>query len=62
VTFASISAGSASGLPVGSTRATLTSQPPVGALLISPFAAAGRSTVAFNPTSPKQSVEGLLRR
>jgi hypothetical protein len=30
-------------------------------VLLSPFAKAGaRSTVAFNPTSPKQSLEKLL--
>jgi hypothetical protein len=63
VTFASIVAGSASGLPAGSASATLTSQPPAGVLLISPFAPAGaRSSAAFNPISPKQSVEKLLRR
>jgi hypothetical protein len=63
VTFGSIAAGSASGLPAGSSSATLTSQPPAGVLLISPFASpGGRPATAFNPTSPKQSVEKLLRR
>jgi hypothetical protein len=63
VTFGSIVAGSASGLPPGSSSATLTSQPPAGVLLISPFASPGaRPATAFNPTSPKQSVEKLLRR
>jgi hypothetical protein len=61
VTFASIA--TATGLPAGASTATLTAQPPAGVLLISPFAAVGahRST-AFNPASPKQSVEKLLRR
>jgi hypothetical protein len=63
VTFASIAAGSASGLPPGSTRATLTSEPPVGTLVISPFASAGaKPTVAFDPTSPEQSIEKVLHR
>ena len=45
------------------TSATLTSQPPVGALLISPFVAAGASSsVAFDATAPAQSLEKLLRR
>jgi hypothetical protein len=63
VTFASIATATATGLPAGASTATLTAQPPAGVLLISPFAAVGahRST-AFNPASPKQSVEKLLRR
>jgi hypothetical protein len=33
----------------------------VGVLLLSPFAHAGaRPATAFNPTSPKQSLSGLL--
>ena len=37
------------------------SEPPAGVLLLSPFARAGaRPTTAFNPTSPKQSLSGLL--
>jgi len=63
VTFASVGSATATGLPAGATTATLTSTPPAGALLISPFAAVGtRSTATFNPTSPKQSLEKLLRR
>jgi hypothetical protein len=63
VTFASIATASATGLPAGASTATLTSQPPAGALLISPFVAAGASSSAtLNPTSPKQSLEKLLRR
>ncbi len=63
VTFASVGNATATGLPAGAATATLTTQPPAGVLLISPFASVGahRST-AFNPTSPKQSLEKLLRR
>jgi hypothetical protein len=54
ITFGSV------GNPTAST-ATLSSEPPVGVLLLSPFARAGaRPTIAFNPTSPKQSLSGLL--
>jgi hypothetical protein len=61
ITFATIASATATSLPAGAATATLTTQPPSGALLISPFAKAGaRSTVAFNPTSPKQSLEKLL--
>jgi hypothetical protein len=63
VTFGSVVAGSASGLPGGSSSVTLTAVPASGVLLISPFASAGaRSSTPFNPASPKQSVERLLRR
>jgi len=63
VTFGSIVSGSASGLPAGSSNATFPTQPPAGVLLISPFASAGaRSSTTFNPTSPKRSLEKLLRR
>jgi hypothetical protein len=63
ITFGSIVSGSASGLPTGASSVTLPSQPPAGVLLISPFAHAGaRSPTTFNPTSPKQSLEKLLRR
>ncbi|HLH14069.1 MAG TPA: hypothetical protein VKV16_04720 [Solirubrobacteraceae bacterium] len=63
VTFASVANAAATGLPSGAASATLTAQPPAGALLISPFVAAGASSsVAFDPTSPKQSLEKLLRR
>jgi hypothetical protein len=61
VTFGSIAAGAASGLPAGSESATLTSQPPAGALLISPFVTAGASaSTPFTPASPTQSLEKLL--
>jgi hypothetical protein len=63
VTFASIAQATATGLPAGAATATLTSQPPAGVLLISPFAAVGaHSSATFNPTSPKQNLEKLLRR
>jgi hypothetical protein len=63
VTFATIASATATGLPAGASTATLTAEPPAGVLLISPFAAAGaRSSTAFDPTSPKQSLEKLLRR
>jgi hypothetical protein len=64
VTFGSIAAGSASGLPSGSASATLTSQPPAaGALLISPFVTAGASSsTPFDPASPTQSLEKLLHQ
>jgi hypothetical protein len=62
VTFASVANATATGLPAGATTATLTAQPPAGVLLISPFASVGaHSTTTFDPTSPKQSVEKLLR-
>jgi hypothetical protein len=63
VTFGSLGAGSAAGLPTGSQTATLISKPPAGVLLISPFAHAGtRPATTFNPTSPRQSLEQLLQR
>jgi hypothetical protein len=63
VTFATIASAPATGLPTGAATATLTAQPPAGVLLISPFATAGaKPSTAFNPTSPKQSLEKLLRR
>jgi hypothetical protein len=63
VTFGSVLQASATGLPAGASIATLTSQPPVGVLLISPFAKPGaRLATAFNPTSPRQSLEALLHK
>lgn len=63
ITFASITQPTASSLPAGAANATLTSQPPTGALLISPFVAEdAKSAVTFSATSPKQSLEHLLRR
>ncbi len=63
VTFATVGLATQTSLPAGSTTATLTSTPPAGVLLISPFVGVGaKSTASFNPTSPKQSLEKLLRR
>jgi hypothetical protein len=63
VTFGSVGSATASGLPAGAATATLSSTPASGVLLLSPFARAGaRSTTAFNPSSPRQSLENLLHR
>jgi hypothetical protein len=63
VTFASVGLATQTSLPAGSTTATLTSNPPAGVLLISPFVGVGaKSSTTFTPTSPKQSLEKLLRR
>jgi hypothetical protein len=63
VTFASVTQSTAAGLPEGSATATLTTQPPAGVLLLSPFVRAGvRSALAFNATSPKQTLHKLLRQ
>jgi hypothetical protein len=61
VTFATVAIATQAGLPGGASSTTLTYQPPAGALLLSPFVKAGaRATMAFNPTSPRQSLEKLL--
>ncbi len=61
ITFGSVGNATASSLPAGASTATLSSQPPVGVLLISPFAHAGsRPTSTYDPTSPKQSLSELL--
>jgi hypothetical protein len=61
ITFGSVGNATASSLPAGSSTVTLSSEPPVGVLLLSPFARAGaRPATPFNPTSPKQSLSGLL--
>jgi hypothetical protein len=63
ITFGSITSAAATGLPSGSSSATITSRPPAGVLLISPFASVrSRRSTAFNTTSPKRSVEALLRK
>jgi hypothetical protein len=63
VTFATVGVASATGLPAGASTATLTSKPPAGVVLISPFVHAGaRPSTTFNPTSPEQSLEKLLHR
>ena len=62
ITFGAVGNATASSLPAGASTATLSSEPPVGVLLLSPFArAGGRPTTAFDPTAPKQSLSGLLR-
>jgi hypothetical protein len=61
ITFATVGIATQSELPAGASTATLTYQPPAGVALLSPFVRGGqRSTVAFNPTSPRQSLEKLL--
>jgi hypothetical protein len=61
ITFATVADPTAAELPAGSSNATLTSQPPAGVVLLSPFAKAGaKPATTFNPTSPKQSLEKLL--
>jgi hypothetical protein len=61
ISFATIGNATASSLPAGASTATLSSEAPAGVLLLSPFARAGaRATNTFNPTSPKQSLSGLL--
>jgi hypothetical protein len=63
VTFGSIASAAATGLPSGSSSATLSSRPPSGALVISPFATAGsRRRTTFDTTSPKRSVKALLHK
>jgi predicted lipid-binding transport protein (Tim44 family) len=62
VTFATVGIPTQSELPAGASTSQLTSEPPAGAALLSPFAKAGaRSSVAYDPTSPRQSLEKLLR-
>lgn len=62
VTFATVADPTAAELPPGTSSATLTSQPPAGAVLLSPFAKAGaKPTTTFDPISPKQSLEKLLQ-
>ena len=62
VTFATVAIASQAGLPANASSATLTYQPPSGVVLLSPFARAGAKTpTAFDPTSPRQSLEKLLR-
>ena len=62
VTFATVGIPTQSELPAGASTSQLTSVPPAGVALLSPFAKAGtRSSAAYNPTSPRQSLEKLLR-
>jgi hypothetical protein len=61
VTYATVADPATAELPAGSASSTLASQPPAGVLLLSPFAKAGaKPASAFDPTSPKQSLEKLL--
>jgi hypothetical protein len=61
VTFTTVALAGQQGLPAAASTATLTSTPPTGAALLSPFAARGaRPTTAFDPTSPEQSLTALL--
>jgi hypothetical protein len=63
VTFATVGNAAAAGLPTGASTATLTSQPPAGVVLLSPFTHPGaRLTTTFNPISPEQSLQALLHR
>lgn len=62
ITFATVGIASQSELPAGASTATLTYKPPAGVALLSPFVKGGqRSAIAFDPTSPRQSLEKLLR-
>jgi len=63
VSFATVALSTAAGLPAGASTATLTSKPPGGVVLLSPFVHAGaRSSTTFNPSSPTQSLEKLLHQ
>jgi len=63
VTFATVGVATAAGLPAGASTATLTSKPPAGVVLVSPFVHAGaRSSTTFNSSSPTQSLEKLLHQ
>jgi hypothetical protein len=61
VTFATVAIAAQAGLPAGASSATLTYQPPTGVALLSPFAHAGASAARFEPSSPRRSLEKLLR-
>ncbi len=61
VTFATVAVATQAGLPAGTSSSTLTYAPPSGVLLLSPFVRAGsRSSVTFDTTSPRQSLQALL--
>jgi hypothetical protein len=61
ITFSNVGIATQSELPAGASTSTLSYQPPAGVALLSSFAKAGaRPTLAFNPTSPRQSLEKLL--
>jgi hypothetical protein len=61
ITFSTVGIATQSELPAGASTSTLAYQPPAGVALLSPFASAGRSSVAYDPTSPRRSLEKLLR-
>ena len=61
ITFADVGIATQSELPAGASISTSSYQPPAGVVLLSPFVKAGqRSSTAFDPTSPRQSLEKLL--
>lgn len=61
VTFTSVGIAAQAGLPAGASSTTLTYRPPAGVALMSPFVRAGaKSSIAFDPTSPRRSLEKLL--
>ncbi len=61
VTFTTVGVASQQGLPAGASSATLTSKPPAGVLVISPFAKAGaHSSVTYQISAPVHTVEQLL--
>ncbi len=61
ITFTTVGIAAQGGLPAGASTSTITSQPPAGAVLMSPFAHPGtRASATFNATSPRQSLEKLL--
>ena len=61
MTFATVGLASQQGLPAGASSATLTSKPPGGVLLISPFAKAGaHSSVTYQVSAPVHTLEQLL--
>jgi len=60
ITFADVGIAAQSELPAGASTAQLTYQPPTGVALLSPFARAGAQSLAYDPTSPRQSLEKLL--
>src|SRR5262249_11245945 len=60
ITYATVADPATAELPAGAASATLATQSPAGAVLLSPFAKAGvKSPVAFDPGSPRQSLEEL---
>jgi hypothetical protein len=61
VTFTSVALRAQAGYPATASLATLTTQPPSGVVLLSPFAKTGaRPTRAFDPASPAASLKALL--